>query len=101
MVTNYNKNYRNILEIDDNTLAYIQAISLRKTFELLAKNKIEFNWDNTRMNWDDKINNVINKIVEINESGVENGEVVNLSGDGLNNSNMLVDEDGVEWFDCQ
>ena len=57
MVTNFNKNYRKNLDIDDNTLAYIQSISLRKTFELLASNKIEIKWDNSQMNWDDKIDN--------------------------------------------
>ena len=54
------------------------------------------------MNWDDKIDNVINKIVEINQADEGNREVVDLCGEvDVNNMNTNEGDDGVEWFDCQ
>ena len=49
MVTKFNKDYRKLLDIEDSTMAYIQSISLKKTFELTTSNNLEFKCNNNYM----------------------------------------------------
>ena len=111
MVTIYNKEYRKVLDIDHNTLAYMQVISLKKTFELMASNTIEFKWEKSRMNLEEGIENIINRIIEINENTLEpyiqRNEILNMESDIeelINlNKNTIDENDGDDdvFFDCQ
>ena len=111
MVIIYNKGYRKVLDIDHNTLAYMQVISLKKTFELMASNTIEFKWEKSKMNLEEGIENIINRIIEINENTfepyIERNEILNMESDIEElvhlNKNTIDENDGDDdvFFDCQ
>ena len=54
--------------MDENTLAYIQVVSLKKTFELMASNTIEFRWEKSKMDCEEQLEIVIDRIVEMAEN---------------------------------
>ena len=80
IVTKFNKEYRNKLEIDDTILGYIQTNCLKKTFEIIVNNPIRY--DSERLNKFKNIEEIV-ETLEINEDNDMDVEASSISiGEG-------------------